>query len=58
VLRFEITDDGAGFDPGVATASAGIQNMTDRIGALGGELRIDSTPGFGTKIAGTVPLAS
>jgi signal transduction histidine kinase len=56
VLRFEVTDDGAGFDPGRASASAGIQNMADRIGALGGELHVDSTPGHGTKIAGTIPL--
>jgi signal transduction histidine kinase len=56
-MHFEIVDTGAGFDPSAIRESAGIQNMTDRIGALGGELTITSTPGHGTTIAGTVPLA-
>ena len=58
VLRFTVADDGAGFDLLSATASAGLQNMTDRIGALGGELRIDSTPGSGASVSGSVPLRS
>ena len=57
VLRLEVTDDGAGFAPADATASSGLQNMTDRIGALGGALEILSTPGAGARIAATVPLA-
>jgi signal transduction histidine kinase len=56
-LRFQVSDDGAGFDAGSANGSAGLQNMTDRIGALGGELRIESRPGAGTTVAGSVPLA-
>jgi signal transduction histidine kinase len=57
-LSFEITDDGAGFDPAITpTGSSGLQNMRDRVGALGGELRVTSTPGAGTTIAGRVPLA-
>jgi signal transduction histidine kinase len=32
--------------------------MTDRIGALGGELRLDSTPGRGTTVTGNIPLQS
>ena len=55
-LRFEIADDGAGFDPASKNGNAGLQNMADRIGALGGELRIDSSPGSGTTVAGSVPL--
>ncbi len=32
--------------------------MTDRIGALGGELTIHAAPGSGTRILGSIPLAS
>lgn len=56
-VAFEIADDGAGFDPTVARESAGLQNMSDRIGALSGSFTIDSTPGSGTSIRGTVPAA-
>jgi signal transduction histidine kinase len=55
-LRFEVADDGAGFDPASANGSAGLQNMADRIGALGGELRIVSRSGAGTSVAGTIPV--
>jgi signal transduction histidine kinase len=54
-LTFAVSDDGAGFDPEVNTG-AGVQNMTDRIGALGGQLRISSQRGRGTTVRGTVPL--
>jgi signal transduction histidine kinase len=55
-LRFEVTDDGRGFDPGVTGAGTGLQNIGDRLGALGGRLTIVSAPGSGTTIAGAVPL--
>lgn len=54
LLRFEIADDGPGFDAAASTGN-GIQNMADRIGAAGGVLRIDSEPGAGTKVSGSVP---
>jgi signal transduction histidine kinase len=31
-------------------------NMSDRIGAIGGTLGVDSAPGQGTRISGSVPL--
>jgi signal transduction histidine kinase len=55
-LSFEVSDDGRGFDPAATRISAGTQNMTDRIGALGGSVKITSAPGQGTTIAGTIPL--
>ena len=55
-LVFEISDDGAGFDPRAARAGAGLTNMADRIGGIGGILRIESTPGRGTTVYATVPL--
>ena len=30
--------------------------MSDRLGAIGGSLRVESAPGRGTKILGTIPL--
>jgi signal transduction histidine kinase len=58
LLEFEIFDDGRGFQPRAHESSAGLQNMTDRIGALGGELQIQSAPGAGTQILGAIPLTS
>lgn len=56
-LRFTVADDGRGFESSAAARGAGIQNMADRIGALGGTLSVESAPGSGTTIAGTIPLA-
>ena len=56
LLGFEVTDDGAGFDPaGTRQGGHGFVNMTDRLGAFGGTL-VESTPGHGTTITGTIPL--
>jgi signal transduction histidine kinase len=55
-LRFEIADDGLGFETTAAKLGAGVQNMSDRIGALGGTLDLRSEPGAGTTIAGEVPV--
>jgi signal transduction histidine kinase len=54
-LAFEIRDDGIGFD-GSAIAGSGLQNMRDRLSALGGEVEIRSAPGEGTTVRGRVPL--
>ncbi len=51
-LRFEVRDDGAGFDPAVIGYGTGLQGMADRLAALGGELHVTSTPGAGTMIEG------
>jgi signal transduction histidine kinase len=57
-LTFEVIDDGAGFDAVGRGLGAGFLNMTDRLGAFGGGLRVDSAPGQGTRITGTVPVAA
>ena len=57
-LTFAVSDDGVGYDAGTRGASHGLQNMADRIGALGGELTIESTPGTGTTVSGWVPMES
>jgi signal transduction histidine kinase len=56
-LEFEISDDGRGFDPASVSPNSGLQNIADRIGALGGTVRIRSAPGEGTTITGSVTLA-
>jgi signal transduction histidine kinase len=54
-LVFEVVDDGAGFDPATAHKGAGLANMGDRVDALGGNLRVQSQPGAGTLVCGTLP---
>lgn len=54
-MRFEITDDGSGFDPSSAPSGGGFVSMRDRVGALGGTLAVVSSPGGGTPVRGVVP---
>jgi signal transduction histidine kinase len=56
-LRFAVTDDGAGFDPAAKGAGSGFVNMRDRLGAIGGSLRVESSLGAGTSVLGVLPLA-
>ena len=56
-LRFEVTDDGRGFDPATTSYGTGLQGIADRLAALGGELTVTSAPGDGTAVAGSIPLA-
>jgi signal transduction histidine kinase len=55
-LRFEVSDDGAGFDAEPLPPGAGLTNMRDRLAAVGGRLTISSAPGRGTVVGGSVPL--
>jgi signal transduction histidine kinase len=57
-LVFVVADDGAGFDVASRSAGAGFTNMLDRLGALGGTLRVESAPGRGTKVTGVVTGAA
>jgi signal transduction histidine kinase len=50
LLTLIVEDDGAGFDVAAARSGAGLANMRDRIGAVGGELALESRPDGGTKI--------
>ncbi|MDQ1515883.1 MAG: hypothetical protein QOE80_1713, partial [Actinomycetota bacterium] len=57
-LRFEVADNGAGFDLGGAPAEGhGFVNMSDRLGAIDGTLSVVSAPGQGSRVLGTIPLA-
>jgi signal transduction histidine kinase len=57
-LVFSVTDDGRGFDPANTPPGSGLQNMADRIDALGGSLHIRSSPGEGTEVSGFIPVGS
>jgi signal transduction histidine kinase len=54
-LRFEVVDDGAGFDPSTTRSGSGLQGMADRLDAVGGRLSVRSVPGEGTTVVGSVP---
>ena len=51
VLR--IDDDGRG---GAIVPGNGLCGMRERIESLGGRLRVDATPGQGTRVEVTLPL--
>jgi signal transduction histidine kinase len=55
-LLFDVADNGPGFDAATATRGHGFLNMSDRVGAIGGAVRWESTPGSGSTIAGSIPL--
>ena len=50
-----VTDDGIG---GAGTArGTGLAGLADRLGAIGGNLSLSSTPGTGTTVTATAPLS-
>ena len=52
MLRFKVEDTGQGFDVRAARAGMGIANMTERMAAIGGDIRIVSHPQQGTVVSG------
>ena len=57
-LCFEIGDDGAGYDvDSTPVTGTGLTNMADRLAALGGTFAVDSTPGQGTRVRASLPVA-
>jgi signal transduction histidine kinase len=55
-LAFEVCDDGRGFDQAAVPAGNGLLNVRDRVAAMGGSLRVQSTPQVGTVVAGVLPV--
>jgi signal transduction histidine kinase len=55
-IDVSVIDDGRGFDPEATPLGMGLQNMSDRLAALGGRLEIKSVPGRGTNVFGRVPI--
>jgi signal transduction histidine kinase len=54
VLRLVVRDDGVG--GAQSDGGSGLPGLRDRVGALNGELRIESPPGRGTIVAATLPI--
>ena len=55
-LRFEVIDDGVGFDAAASSYGTGLQGIADRLAALDGTVEITSSPGAGTTLKGTLPV--
>jgi signal transduction histidine kinase len=54
-LTFSVTDDGRGFHKATTPYGMGLQNMSDRLAALGGSFDVRTAPGEGTTVLGRVP---
>jgi signal transduction histidine kinase len=52
-LRIAVADDGVGGAD--LTAGTGLRGLADRVGAMGGHLRIESPAGAGTRLEATIP---
>jgi signal transduction histidine kinase len=55
-LHLEVRDNGSGFDVASVDGGVGLENMRDRLGAVGGHVEIDSQPGEGTLVASAAPV--
>jgi signal transduction histidine kinase len=55
-VRFEVRDEGPGFEVEMDSTGSGLRNMADRAEAVGGELTVESSA-RGTIVSGWVPLA-
>ncbi len=56
VLRFDVADDGRGFDAATTARGSGLQGMNDRLAAVGGKVSVSSAVGAGTHVTGSVPV--
>jgi signal transduction histidine kinase len=56
LLKFSVEDNGRGFEPRSVTPGMGLTNITGRISAAGGTVRIESSNGAGTRVSGQVPV--
>jgi signal transduction histidine kinase len=54
-LQFTVEDDGKGFHSSGIAVGSGLQNIADRVEALGGRVLVSSTPGQGTIVSGWLP---
>ena len=57
-LAFSVVDDGPGVDPSRPAQGADIQDMRDRVEAVGGVFEASSALGRGTLVSGWVPARS
>ena len=57
-LFFEVQDNGRGLDAARVKLGGGLQNIRDRLDALGGVADVSSAPGSGARVTGWVPLST
>jgi len=61
LLSLQVSDDGAGFDPGTPPGSPGgrfgLKTMAERATSIGATLVVSSKPGEGTLVEVTLPRA-
>jgi signal transduction histidine kinase len=57
ILTCSVADDGHGFRSGDDLLGTGLRNMAERVDAAGGRLTVESSPGRGTTVTATVPVA-
>lgn len=58
LVRLTVRDNGAGFDGDAAVRGGlGLISMKERVRLAGGNLKVDSRPGQGTKLSATVPIS-
>ena len=58
MLNLSIRDNGLGFVPDkVTTNGLGLNQMKERVSAVGGTLRLESQPGTGTTVIAQLPIS-
>lgn len=59
LVRMQVGDNGIGFDPHAPAnmSAVGLSGIRERAAAIGGQVKIDSTPGRGTKLKVTLSIA-
>jgi signal transduction histidine kinase len=55
-FQFQVRDNGVGFFPEDKSAGNGLKNMKRRAQEVGGQLKVESSPGRGTVVALTAPI--
>jgi signal transduction histidine kinase len=55
-LVFRVVDDGVGFDPEATGYGTGLVGIADRLAVLDGSLAVESAPGAGTTLTGSLPV--
>jgi two-component system NarL family sensor kinase len=56
-VQLTVEDDGIGFDPqNIPPGHLGLVGLTERAHMLGGSLRLESSPGGGTRVEVTIPI--
>lgn len=56
VINLTIEDNGKGFDPSARADGFGLVGMRERLALVGSDLRIESTPGEGTRVNASIPV--